>query len=91
MARSVWVLRKKEKYVEEMDYVEEEFFHYKNKAIATMEEYNLDDAFPLGIWLRKNGWLTKNSPARREAMSKIKRMSEGAWEVVEKFVDDDYR
>tara|TARA_Y100001938_G_C8085172_1_gene431499 strand:- start:758 stop:1033 length:276 start_codon:yes stop_codon:yes gene_type:complete len=91
MARSVWIVRKKEQYVEEHEYTEEEYFHYKQKADRVAAEYNMSDAIPLGEWLRKNGWLTPNSPARQEAMRKIRRMSEGAYEVIEKYVDDNYR
>ena len=74
-----------------MEYTEEEFFHYKDKAERVAADYNFHDAIPLAQWLRKNGWLTSNSPARKEAMDKIQRMSEGAYEVVEKYVDDNYR
>ena len=91
MTGSIWIVRKKDKYVEEMEYTEEEFFRYKQRAESVAAEYNFSDALPLAEWLRRNGWLNPNSPKRRKAMKKIKRMTEGAYEVVEKYVDANYR
>jgi len=91
MTGSIWIVRKKDKYVEETEYTEEEFFRYKNRADSIAAAYNLSDAIPLARWLRRNGWLNEGTELNREAMGKIRRMSEGAYEVVEKYVDDKYR
>ena len=93
MTRSIWLVRKKKKYLREGEYVREDFYYYREKAERIKEDLNFEDAksHDNAEWLRKNGWLTTNSPNRPEAMDKIRRMSEGAWEVIERRVDDRFQ
>lgn len=85
--------KKEKKYLREGEYVNEDYYYYKEKAERIAADLNFDDAksHDNAEWLRKNGWLTSNSPKRAEAMDIIKRMSEGAWEVIERIVDDRYQ
>ena len=89
MARdTVYLIRKKEEYGGKPYNME--YYKYRHAAESIVADYNLSDAERVGKKLRKLGWLMPNSSDRPEAMGIIKRMSEGAWEVIEKHVNADY-